>query len=418
MVKLGRSVAFCFALGLSLWITACGGNVGKTNPPPPTTYSLTVNSTNPASGVAVTVSPADNNSASNGTTSFTRTYDAGASVTLTAPAASGGNTFSSWSGACASTTTACTVTMTGNATETANYVAPVQTYTLTVNSTNPSSGVAITVSPADNNSATNGATSFARVYNSGTPVTLTAPATASGNDFSLWSGCTSANGSTCTVTMSGNSAVTANYSSVAPIITPTVTVTPSATSVARSQPLMVTVAVSGGTGNPEPTGSVTLTSGTYTSAATTLTGGSAQIDIPAGSLTDGSDTLTATYTPDAASSTIYNSATGRDAVTVIAASTVTVSTPNSPVTVTDQILGMNMAAWYDIVTNETAIVDAFRPPESKRCAGLADRGPTYITGRPIVTVRTLQMEVVHRIPMMFLRTSSKTLPFPPVSMLR
>ena len=54
--------------------------------PPPVTYVLTVNSTNPSSGVAITVSPSDVNNAANGTTSFTRTYDSGATVTLTAPA--------------------------------------------------------------------------------------------------------------------------------------------------------------------------------------------------------------------------------------------------------------------------------------------------------------------------------------------
>ena len=81
-------------VGLSLFLTGCGGGISTTTPPPPTTHVLTVNSTNPASGVAITVSPADTNGATNGTTSFTRTYDAGASVTLTAPATAGGNTFS------------------------------------------------------------------------------------------------------------------------------------------------------------------------------------------------------------------------------------------------------------------------------------------------------------------------------------
>lgn len=40
---------------------------------------------------------------------------------------------------------------------------------------------------------------------------------------------------------------------------PTVTVTPSSSSVTTSQALMATVAVSGGSGNPTPTGSVVLT---------------------------------------------------------------------------------------------------------------------------------------------------------------
>jgi hypothetical protein len=88
-----------------------------------------VNSVNPASGVAITVTPADNNSATNGTTSFTRTYSAGASVTLTAPATSGSNKFSSWSGCTTSTTVTCTVTMNASMTVTANYNLPLVTVT-------------------------------------------------------------------------------------------------------------------------------------------------------------------------------------------------------------------------------------------------------------------------------------------------
>src|SRR5580692_12027112 len=94
--------ALALSLGLA-GLTGCGGSSsgassggGSTTPPPPTTYVLTVDSTDPANGVAITVAPADNNSAASGTTSFTRTYNAGASVTLTAPATSGGNNFSSW----------------------------------------------------------------------------------------------------------------------------------------------------------------------------------------------------------------------------------------------------------------------------------------------------------------------------------
>jgi hypothetical protein len=100
--------------------------------------------------------------------------------------------------------------------------------------------------------------------------------------------------------------------------TPTVTVTPSPSSITTAQSTMVTVAVSGGSGAATPTGSVTLSGGTYTSAATTLSGGSAVITVPAGSLTAGTDTLTATYTPDSTSSSVYNGATGTGSVTVTA----------------------------------------------------------------------------------------------------
>jgi hypothetical protein len=107
--------------------------------------------------------------------------------------------------------------------------------------------------------------------------------------------------------------------------TPTVTVTPSFTSITPSQALTVTVGVSGGTANPTATGTVTLTSGSYTSAAATLSSGSATIDIPGGSLAVGNDTLTVTYTPDSASSSIYSSAVGTASVAVSATSGFTLS---------------------------------------------------------------------------------------------
>jgi N-acetylneuraminic acid mutarotase len=98
--------------------------------------------------------------------------------------------------------------------------------------------------------------------------------------------------------------------------TPMVTATPSATSITTAQSLKVTVTVNGGTGNPTPTGSVTLTGGGYTSSATTLSGGSATFNVSAGSLALGYDTLSVTYTPDPNSSSTYLSVTGASAVLV------------------------------------------------------------------------------------------------------
>ena len=95
---------------------------------------------------------------------------------------------------------------------------------------------------------------------------------------------------------------------------PTVVVTPGANTITSAQTLSVTVAVSGPTGSPVPTGSVTLTSGTYASGAATLSGGTAQLSIPAGVLPTGSDTLIAVYAPDQASSAIYNDGAGTGAV--------------------------------------------------------------------------------------------------------
>ncbi len=106
---------------------------------------------------------------------------------------------------------------------------------------------------------------------------------------------------------------------------PTVTVTPGSSSITVTSPLSVTVAVSGGAGTATPTGSVTLSGGGYTSSATALTNGGAQINIPASMLATGADTLTASYTPDATSTASYKSATGTGQVTVNPAVTYTLT---------------------------------------------------------------------------------------------
>jgi hypothetical protein len=108
-------------------------------------------------------------------------------------------------------------------------------------------------------------------------------------------------------------------------ITPKVTVTPASSIITSGRPLAVAVSVNGGSGNPVPTGTVTLASGTYASEATTLSEGSATIDVPAGSLLAepvgylSADLLLANYVPDAASSATYNFSSGVATVTVIEA---------------------------------------------------------------------------------------------------
>jgi trimeric autotransporter adhesin len=95
---------------------------------------------------------------------------------------------------------------------------------------------------------------------------------------------------------------------------PTVQVTPSSTNISTLQPLSVTVVVSDGATNPTPSGTVTLTSGNYSSSATSLSNGSATINVPAGSLAAGTDALTANYSGD--SNYVPNS--GSASVTVTA----------------------------------------------------------------------------------------------------
>jgi hypothetical protein len=127
--------------------------------------------------------------------------------------------------------------------------------------------------------------------------------------------------------------------SVSGLLTPTVTVTPSTSSITILQSLSVTVTVGSGSGNPTPTGTVTLTEGGYSSAPTTLSGGSVTVNIPAGSLAIGSNPLTVSYTPDAASSSTYNSATGTSpAVTVTQATPVVSAWPTASVITYGQTL--------------------------------------------------------------------------------
>ena len=120
---LGWKVTAWIWIGMSLLLSACGGGGGGGGTPPPATYVLTVNSANPSSGVAITVSPTDVNGAGNGSTSFARTYDSGTAVTLTAPSTANGNPFSSWSGCTSTSAETCNVTMSSSTTVTANYTA-------------------------------------------------------------------------------------------------------------------------------------------------------------------------------------------------------------------------------------------------------------------------------------------------------
>jgi trimeric autotransporter adhesin len=96
--------------------------------------------------------------------------------------------------------------------------------------------------------------------------------------------------------------------------TATVTVAPSVVLIPVNQSVAVVVTVAGSGGLATPGGTVTLTSGTYASAATALANGTATITIPANALVAGTDKLTAAYSGD----TNYAPATGTATLTVTA----------------------------------------------------------------------------------------------------
>ena len=175
--------------------------------------TLTVASQNPASGVSISVSPNDSSGQGSGTTQFSRTYNDGVVVTVTAPSTSGTNTFLKWQrdGIDVSSNLSTTVTMDANHTMTAIYSTNLRT--LTVASTNPGSGVGITASPADNNGQTGGTTQFALTYTNGANVSLTAPSTFAGNNFQKWQrdGADLTSSATANVSMDADHTMTAVY---------------------------------------------------------------------------------------------------------------------------------------------------------------------------------------------------------------
>ena len=137
------------------------------------------------------------------------------------------------------------------------------THLLTVASTNPSSGVTITSTPTDVNGQDGGTTQFVRVFSNNAQVTLTAPATAGGNNFVNWTGCDTANGTTCNVTLSADKTVTANYAAA----TATRTLT-----VASSNPNSgVSITVSQNDNNGQGNGTTQFTRTYNNNAQVTLT---------------------------------------------------------------------------------------------------------------------------------------------------
>jgi hypothetical protein len=276
-------------------------NGGSGNPAPTGSVTLTV----PYPSTTYTAS------LSNGTATFT--LPAGSltatSETLTAtyvPDAASANLYSGTTAQSPSVSvTNATVTVVPSATSLASSTALTATATV--------SGIGSTATPTGQVHLIAGSYSSAYVNLSGGSYTFTIPAGSLNNGPNTvtvyYEGDTAFHPATGTATVTVGSA---------PAITPTVAVTPSPTSITTAQPLTVIVAVGGGSGNPTPTGSVTLSSGSYTSAATVLTNGSATINVPAGTLAVGTDSLSASYTPDSASSSTYNSAAGTNTVSVTA----------------------------------------------------------------------------------------------------
>jgi sugar lactone lactonase YvrE len=262
--------------------------------------------------------------------------------TLTAtytPDTASSSTYTSATGTNTETVTAAAVAPTVTITPSPSTITTVQGLTVAVN-------VSGTPTPTGSITLTSGTYSSGAVTLSSGSATINIPAgsLATGTDTLTVIYTPDSSSASTYTSATGNNSVTVTTPAK---IMPTVTVTPSPASITTAQMLSVTVAVSGGSGNPTPTGSVTLNSGTYSSGLTTLISGNAIINIPAGSLATGTDTLTVIYTPDSNSSTTYNSATGSNSVSVTAA-TVQVTVTTNPAGLTFTVDGTSYSATQNL----------------------------------------------------------------------
>ena len=155
--------------------------------------------------------------------------------------------------------------------------------------------------------------------NSGTPIILTTPSTASGNSFSAWTGCTTTSTTTCNVTLNANTTVSAGYT--APKVS-SVTVTPNPASATIGGTLQLSAVVNGA--------GVTNNNVTWTVAA------------PSGSsLSPGTITSSGLYTtPYPAPATVTVTATSVQDTTVSGSVTVTL---NAPAAATGPALSLDVA---------------------------------------------------------------------------
>ncbi len=188
---------------------------------PQNTYTLTVNSRDPNSGVHILATPADINGDAEGVTTFNRVYLSGTNVTLRAPEAISDRLFQFWmeGTSISSNQRDLTLTIDRNRSIMAVYYSPTGSYSLNIQSSEPNAGAFIHVSPADNTSQTNGTTPFIRIYPHNAQVTLRAAQIANNNFFRHW-----AEGSTIistspsiTITVYSNRTLTAVYSSPFPM---------------------------------------------------------------------------------------------------------------------------------------------------------------------------------------------------------
>jgi len=303
---------------------------------PTVTVAPSASSITAAQSLTVTVTM--NGGSGNPTPTGTVILTSGTYTSSTATLSAGAATISIAAGALATGTDTLTVSYTPDSGSSSTYTSATGTnsvivtlakitpnVTVTASATSITTTQALTVTVTMNGGAGNPTPTGTVILTSGTYTSSTATLSAGSASINIAAGALATGNDTLTVAYTPDSSSSSTYNAAngtgsvavttAPKTTPIVTVTPSASSITTAQSLTVTVTLSGGSGNPTPTGSVVLVAGTG-SFNGTLVSGVATITVPAGTFASGSDQLTATYTPDSTSSSIYNAATGAASVTV------------------------------------------------------------------------------------------------------
>ncbi len=313
------------------------GTPVSVSPATTTTYTLTV--TPPAVGAAITQTATITVNPVPTITSFVAsptTISSGGSSNLTGVFANGTGVITpgnipATSGTPVSVSPTTTTIYTLTVTPPAGGSAITQTATVTVVPAASISSFAANPTTID----AGGSSSLTAVFSNGTgEITPGDLAVTSGTPVSVSP--TTTTTYTLTVTPSAGTAATA-MATVTVIPAPTITsfvASPATISAGGSSSL--TGVFANGTGVITP-GNIPVTSGT-------------PVSVSPGSTTT---IYTLTVTPTAGTAITQT-------VTVFIQSTVTVDESSTGPAVTDQLLGMNMAAWYDLVDNETGIVNAFQ----------------------------------------------------------
>ena len=168
----------------------------------------------------------------------------------------------------------------------------------------------------------------------------------------------------------------------------TITLTPSVSTVTDQESITVAAAVAGSGGLAMPTGSVTLAGGSYSSQQALASGGTS-FTLPAGSLTAGTNTLTASYSGDSN----YSTATGTTTVTV---APLGIAAPNpppvAPGTAATSTVTLSAGSTYSGTPNLTCTLTAY--PANAQSVPTCALNPATVTvvaggkATALVTVNT------------------------------